>query len=136
MESIGKIIKDMGIKSPNDIQDVVVEPEMRKDLAYKATNGISTTRRKFIKLFEGLDDELLNLSGNELKVLVHLGFLMDYNKSRITMDFDFWDALIKHFQMSRDYLRRILSALKNKGFIYDDRMYLYVSSKYLTKRRV
>ena len=136
MENIGKIIKDMNIKSTTDIQKVVVEPEMRKDLAYKANNGISTTRRKFFKVFEGLDDELLNLSGNELKVLVHLGFIMDYNKSRLTMDADFWDGLIKHFQMSRDYLRRILSSLKKKGFIYDDRMYLYVSSKYLSKRRV
>jgi len=136
MESIGKVIKDMGIKSPKDIQNIVVDNEMRKDSAYKATNGISTTRRKFFKVFEGLDDELLNLSGNELKVLLHLGFIMDYNKSRLIMDADFWDGLIKHFQTSRDYLRRILSSLKKKGFVYDDRMYIYINSKYISKRRV
>lgn len=127
------ILKNM-IRS-QDIENAFVNPELQKDLNHRLSNPGAKTRRTFFKIYEGMIDELLNMSGMEIKVLLYLGFVMDYNKSRITMDAEFWDAIEKHFNASRQYLRRILTSLKNKGFIYDDKMYLYVSSKYLAKRR-
>lgn len=133
MESIKNILKN--VKSSDEVKKLFVDPELNKDHVHDRQVDTSRTRRQFCKVYEGFVDELLNMSGMEVKVLLYLGLTMDFNKSRIIMDAEFWDKIEKHFNMSRQYLRRILTALKNKGFIYDDKMYLYVSSKYVAKRR-
>lgn len=132
-ESMGDILKKM--YRSEDIQNAFVNPELNKDKVHKANTPNASARRKFFKVYEALVDELLNLSGMEVKVLLYLGMIMDYNKSRITMDSEFWKNFEEHFNASRQYLRRTLTSLKLKGFVYDDRIYLYVTSKYIAKRR-
>lgn len=133
MEHIKDILKN--VKSSDEVKKLFVDPELNKDHAHDGRANSSSSRRQFFKVYEPLVDELLNMSGMEVKVLLYLGITMEFNKSRLTMDAEFWDKIEKHFNASRQYLRRTLTSLKNKGFIYDDKIYLYVSGKYIAKRR-
>lgn len=133
MEKMSDILKKM-IKS-SDVVDAFVTPELIKDHLQHINVPGSKARRTFFKVYEGLIERLHELNGSELKVLLYLGFNMEYNKSRITMDKEFWQNITDYLGMSREYIRRVLTGLKEKGIIYDDRIYLYVGGLYISKRR-
>lgn len=113
MESIGQIINGLNLNKNRDIK----KP------------------RNFVKVYDDLIDELLNIKGAELKLLLFLGHKCGYGKLRLTLDEELKEEIKKKLELSEDYLRRLLKVLKDKGFIYKDKTYLYICSRYLNKNR-
>lgn len=124
----------MGLEKIDSIVETLINEELHKDVAHRHYTG--KNRRAFVKIFSDFTSELLNLSGIEVKVFLWLAMYMDFNKASYIMDEDFWNSLCKDLELSRDYARRIITSLKKKGFVYDNKFTLYIGSKYASKKKV
>lgn len=116
-----------------DIEMLVKKP-LQEDINYYHITG--RNRRSFVKIYADLIDSLNNITGIELKVLLWLSMRMDYNKASFIMDEEFWGGIEKDLSLSHEYARRIITSLKRKGFIYDNKFNLYISSRYASKKKV
>jgi len=102
-----------------------VKPEKRLDIY----------NRHFVKLYDSFFDAMKQLSGAELKLLLYLGYLTEYNKTRLILDDEFYDQLSVNLNITKDYIQRLLRALKSKGFVYYTKIYLYIPTKYFSRNR-
>ncbi len=110
-----------------------IEEEFLEDARSRVFKG--ENRRQFIKVYDAFVSDMQTLTGQEVKVLLFLGSQMDYMKSRLVVNEEFWHTVQGKLNLSHDYARRILTSLTRKGFVYMADIYLYISSRYIAKRR-
>jgi len=91
--------------------------------------------RNFIKLYYDFFDELLTLTPAEVRIFLYLAYKCDVGKQRIILDDVFFQRMTLELDMTRERFRRVLCDLRRHGLIYYDKTYLYISSKYTSRKK-